>query len=78
MISLQAGVVGEDEVEVTGSRTPEVINASQTTNDGIPGRWHFRVDCRKASDCIGLLCSYYFSQHLLFFEHVYILKLELC
>ena len=64
IISLQAGAMGvngNNKVVISGSGTPEIINASKTTNDGITGRWHFRVDCSEASDCIGVLLSYYFS-----------------
>ena len=60
-MSVQAGVFmqGEQQVEFPASETPEIINVSKTTNDGVTGRWHFRVDCNKTSDCIGLLRSYY-------------------
>ena len=60
------------EIIIPGSWTQEIINASKTTNDGTIGRWHFRVDCSNANDCIGLLRSYYFSQQLLFFEYMYV------
>ena len=76
IISPQAGTLaseGKDSVITPGSGTPEIINASQTTNDGITGRWHYRVDCSNATDCIGMLRSLYISQLLSFFEHVYIL-----
>ena len=64
IMSVQAGVSkrGKQQVEFPASDTPEIINASKTTNDGVKGRWHFRVDCSKPSDCIGLLRSYYVSQ----------------
>ena len=81
IISLQAGTLGEDginKVIIPGSGTPEIINASKTTNDGITGRWHYRVDCSDATDCIGVLRSSYFSQQLLFFERIYILTIGLC
>ena len=54
------GVNGINKAVIPSSGTPEIINASKTTNDGITGRWHFRVDCSEASDCIGVLRSYYF------------------
>ena len=81
IISPQAGTLGDggnDKVIIPGSGTPEIINASKTTNDGITGRWHYRVDCSDAIDCIGMLRSSYFSQLLSFFEHIYILTIGLC
>ncbi|KAK2165732.1 hypothetical protein NP493_1353g00002 [Ridgeia piscesae] len=54
-IDAVAGTLGEDginKVIIPGSGTPEIINASKTTNDGITGRWHYRVDCSDATDCI--------------------------
>ena len=55
------GVYGENEALIPGSRTPEIINVSKTTNDGIIGSWYLRVDCSDANDCKGLL-HYLFSQ----------------
>ena len=49
------GVDGINEVVIPGSGMPEIINVSKTTNDDTAGRWHFRVDCSDANDCIGLL-----------------------
>ena len=58
IISLQAGVRAENginKVAIPGSGKPDIITASKTTNVGITGSWHFRVDCSDAIDCIGLL-----------------------
>ena len=49
------GENGNNKVLIPGSGTPEIINVSTTTNDDIIGRWHFRVDCSDANDCLGLL-----------------------
>ena len=79
IICLQAGTLGKEgnnKAVIPGSGTPDIINASNTTNDGIIGRWHFRVDCSNATDCIGVLRSSYFYQ-LLPFASTYILTIGL-
>ena len=35
---------GVNFITIPGSRTPSIINITQTSNVGIPGTWMFRVD----------------------------------